>query len=146
MKGESMRHLLLGAVMAALAPLGANAQTAVDLAKGQSDTQNILNYGMGYDLQRYSKLTKINKDNVKKLVPVWNYSLDDNRAEESQPLVYNGIIYITTHAATIAIDAKTGRQVWKTKVEYPPEVPRIVCCGIINRGAALFDGKVFRTT
>ena len=28
----------------------------------------------------------------------------------------------------------------------PPETPRIVCCGIINRGAALFDGKVFRTT
>jgi alcohol dehydrogenase (cytochrome c) len=141
-----MRQLLLVAVMAALAPLGAHGQTAADLAKGQNDTQNILNYGMGYDLQRYSKLTKINKDNVKKLVPVWNYSLDDNRAEESQPLVYNGVIYVTTHAATIAIDAKTGKQVWKTKVEYPAEVPRIVCCGIINRGAALFDGKVFRTT
>ena len=141
-----MRQLLIGAVIAALAPLGVNAQTAADLAKGQNDTQNILNYGMGYDLQRYSKLTKINKDNVKKLVPVWNYSLDDNRAEESQPLVYNGVIYVTTHAATIAIDAKTGKQVWKTKVEYPAEVPRIVCCGIINRGAALFDGKVFRTT
>ena len=141
-----MRQLLLGAVMAALAPLGAYAQSAADLAKGQNDTQNILNYGMGYDLQRYSKLTKINKDNVKKLVPVWSYSLDDNRAAESQPLVYNGMIYITTHAATMAIDAKTGRQAWKTKVEYPPEVPRIVCCGIINRGAAIFDGKVFRTT
>jgi alcohol dehydrogenase (cytochrome c) len=132
--------------MAALVPLGAYAQSAADLAKGQNDTQNILNYGMGYDLQRYSKLTKINKDNVKKLVPVWNYSLDDNRAEESQPLVHNGVIYITTHAATIAIDAKTGKQIWKTKIEYPAEVPRIVCCGIINRGAALFDGKVFRTT
>ena len=141
-----MRQLLLGAVIAALAPLGAYAQTAADLAKGQNDTQNILNYGMGYDLQRYSKLTKINKDNVKKLVPVWNYSFDDNRAEESQPLVYNGVIYVTTHAATMAIDAKTGKQIWKTKVEYPAEVPRIVCCGIINRGAALFDGKVFRTT
>jgi alcohol dehydrogenase (cytochrome c) len=141
-----MRQLLIGAVIAALAPLGVNAQSAADLAKGQNDTQNILNYGMGYDLQRYSKLTKINKDNVKKLVPVWNYSLDDNRAEESQPLVYNGVIYITTHAATIAIEVKTGKQLWKTKIEYPPEVPRIVCCGIINRGAAIFDGKLFRTT
>ena len=56
------------------------------------------------------------------------------------------MIYVTTHSATIAIDAKTGKQMWKTKVEYPPEMPRIVCCGIINRGAALFDGKVFRTT
>src|SRR5438067_481643 len=46
----------------------------------------------------------------------------------------------------MAIDAKTGHQIWKTKVEYPPETPRIVCCGIINRGVALYDGKVFRTT
>ncbi len=141
-----MRQLLLGAVVAALVPLGAQAQTAADLAKGQSDTQNVLNYGMGYDLQRYSKLTKINKDNVKKLVPVWHYSLDDNRAEESQPIVHNGVLYITTHAATMAIEAKTGKQLWKTKVEYPAEVPRIVCCGIINRGVAIYDGKVFRTT
>ena len=41
---------------------------------------------------------------------------------------------------------KTGKQIWKTKVEYPAETPRIVCCGIINRGAALYDGKLFRTT
>ena len=41
---------------------------------------------------------------------------------------------------------KTGKQIWKTKVEYPPETPRIVCCGIINRGAAIYDGKIFRTT
>src|SRR4030095_3380624 len=136
-----MRQLLFGAAMAALVPLGAHAQSAADLAKGQNDTQNILNYGMGYDLQRYSKLTKINKDNVKKLVPVWHYSLDDNRAEESQPIIHNGVLYITTHAATIAIEAKTGKQLWKTKVEYPAEVPRIVCCGIINRGVAIYDGK-----
>jgi glucose dehydrogenase len=50
-------------VVAALAPLGAYAQSAVELAKCQNDMQR-----MGYDLQRYSKLTKINKDNVKKLV------------------------------------------------------------------------------
>jgi alcohol dehydrogenase (cytochrome c) len=146
-----MRRLLFGAMVATLVPLGfmplgAQAQTAADLAKGQNDTQNVLNYGMGYDLNRYSKLTKINKDNVKKLVPLWHYSLDDNRSEQSQPIVLDGVIYITTNAATMAIEAKTGKQLWKTKVEYPPETPRIVCCGIINRGAAIFDGKLFRTT
>jgi alcohol dehydrogenase (cytochrome c) len=106
----------------------------------------VLNYGMGYNLQRYSPLTQINKSNAKKLVPVWNYSYDDARSEESQPLVYDGVIYATTNSATMAIDVKSGREIWKTKVEYPPEVPRIVCCGIINRGAALYDGRVFRTT
>jgi alcohol dehydrogenase (cytochrome c) len=129
-----------------LASCGASAQTADQLVKGATDTSNVLNYGMGYNLQRFSPLTQINKDTAKNLVPVWNYSFADDRSEESQPLVYQGVIYVTTHNATMAVDAKTGKQVWKTKVEYPAETPRIVCCGIINRGAALFDGKVFRTT
>jgi alcohol dehydrogenase (cytochrome c) len=124
----------------------AMAQTADELVKGATDTNNVLNYGMGYNLQRFSTLKQINKDTVKRLVPVWNYSYDDNRSEESQPLVYKGVLYVTTNSATMAVDAKTGKQIWKTKVEYPPETPRIVCCGIINRGAAIYDGKIFRTT
>ena len=141
-----MKQLLVAAALAALLPLAAQAQTAQQLAKGASDTKSVLNYGMGYNLQRFSPLTQINKETVKKLVPVWSYSYDDNRSEESQPLVYKGVLYVTTNSATMAVDAKTGKQIWKTKVEYPPETPRIVCCGIINRGAALYDGKVFRTT
>src|SRR6202034_1965328 len=97
-------------------------------------------------LQRFSPLTQINKDNAKNLVPVWNYSLADDRSEESQPLVYQGVLYVTSNSATMAVDAKTGKQIWKTKVEYPAETPRIVCCGIINRGAAIHEGKLFRTT
>ena len=103
--------------LAMLAPFGASAQTTDQLIKGATDTSNVLNYGMGYNLQRFSPLTQINKDNAKNLVPVWNYSLADDRSEESQPLVYKGVIYVTTHAATMAIDAKTGKQIWKTKVE-----------------------------
>ncbi len=140
-----MRSLIIA--LAALLICGrAQAQTGEELAKGAGDTANVLNYGMGYNLQRYSRLTQIDKQTVKRLVPVWNYSLDDDHSEESQPLVYNGVIYVTTNSATMAVDAKTGKQVWKTKVDYPPQTPRIVCCGIINRGAALYDGKVFRTT
>jgi alcohol dehydrogenase (cytochrome c) len=123
-----------------------SAQTTDQLVKGATDTSNVLNYGMGYNLQRFSPLTQINRDNAKDLVPVWNYSFADDRSEESQPLVYQGVIYVTTHNATMAIDAKSGKQVWKTKIEYPAETPRIVCCGIINRGAAIRDGKLFRTT
>ena len=141
-----MKRIALAAGLVILASLGASAQTTDQLVKGATDTSNVLNYGMGYNLQRFSPLTQINKDNAKNLVPVWNYSFADDRSEESQPLVYQGVLYVTTHAATMAVDAKTGKQIWKTKVEYPPETPRIVCCGIINRGAAIYDGKLFRTT
>jgi alcohol dehydrogenase (cytochrome c) len=141
-----MKRIAMAIGLAVIVSHGASAQTSEQLVKGATDTSNVLNYGMGYNLNRFSTLDQINKDTVKNLVPVWNYSLADDRSEESQPLVYQGVIYVTTHSATMAIDAKTGKQIWKTKVEYPPETPRIVCCGIINRGAALFDGKVFRTT
>jgi alcohol dehydrogenase (cytochrome c) len=141
-----MKLLIVAAAVATMIPFAAGAQTAADLNKGTADTHNVLNYGMDYGQQRYSTATQINKKTVKRLVPAWNLSYDDNRSEESQPLVYNGILYVTTNAATIAVDAKTGKQIWKTKVEYPPETPRIVCCGIINRGAALYDGKVIRAT
>ncbi|HLJ64100.1 MAG TPA: methanol/ethanol family PQQ-dependent dehydrogenase [Stellaceae bacterium] len=142
-----MKSVLIAAAMAAvILPGAAWAQSAADLARGASDTKDVMTYGMGYGLQRYSTLTQINKDSVKHLVPAWNYSLDDSRGEESQPLVYQGVIYITTHNATIAVDAASGKQLWKTKVEYPAETPRVVCCGIVNRGAAIYQGKVFRTT
>ncbi len=142
-----MRKLLLAAALAALCPLTGFAQSTGDLLKGaQNDTSNVLNYGMGYNLQRFSPLTDINRDTVKRLVPVWNYSYDDNKSEESQPIVYQGVLYVTTNAATMALDAKTGQQIWKSKIEYPDETPRIVCCGIINRGVAMYEGKLFRTT
>lgn len=102
--------------------------------------------GMGKHLQRHSPLAQINKETVNRLVPVWNYSLADNRGQESQPLVIDGVMYVTTHNSTVALNALTGRQVWKHEIDYPPETPRIVCCGIVNRGAAVHDGKLFRTT
>src|SRR3954451_21425699 len=141
-----MKGIALAAGLAIVSPLAASAQTSDQLVKGATDTSNVLNYGMGYNLQRFSPLKQIDKDNVKNLVPVWNYSLADDRSEESQPIVYQGVLYVTTHATTMAVDAKTGKQIWKTKVEYPAETPRIVCCGIINRGVAIFEGKEFRTT
>ena len=86
-----------------------------ELLKGATDTHNVLNYGMGYDLRRFSTLTQINKDTVKRLVPLWNYSFDDNRSEESQPLVYKGVIYITTNNATMAVDAKMASRSGKRR-------------------------------
>ena len=69
-----MKAVALATGLALLAPGLAVAQTADQLVKGASDTSNVLNYGMGYDLQRYSTLKQINKDNVKQLIPLWNLS------------------------------------------------------------------------
>lgn len=102
--------------------------------------------GMGLHLQRHSPLAQINKKTVKRLVPVWSYSLADKRGQESQPLVIDGVMYVTTHKSTVALNPITGRQIWKHDLTYPPETPRIVCCGIVNRGVAIDGDRLFRTT
>ncbi len=141
-----MRSALVAALMSAAVPVLALAQSADDLKNDHKTPGDVLTYGMGYAQNRFSPLTHINRDNVKRLVPAWSYSMADNRGQEAQPLVKDGIIYLTDHEKTVALDALSGRQIWKSVIEYPPETTRVVCCGIVNRGAALFDGKLYRTT
>jgi alcohol dehydrogenase (cytochrome c) len=132
----------------ALLSIGAAAQTFDDLKKDGNggSTDNILTYGMGYHQQRYSPLKQINKQTVKRLVPVWSLSLDNNWGEQAQPIIYNGVMYVTNAKATVAIDVATGKQIWKQTLDWPPETPRVICCGVSNKGAAIYNGKVFRTT
>ena len=54
---------------------------------------------------------------MKRLVPVWSVSLGSNYGEQAQPLVYDGVMFVTNADATIAIDVATGRQLWRTPVE-----------------------------
>ena len=120
------------------------AQSADDLKNDEKTPGDVLVYGMGYSGNRYSPLTQINKENVSKLVPIWGHALTDNRGAEGFPLVKDGVIYTTVHNATVAIDALTGKQIWRVAHEYPPETLRVVCCGVVNRGAAIYEGKIIR--
>ena len=141
-----MRRIVLASLLSASLPLAASAQTADDIKNAEKTPQSVLTYGMSYNQQRFSPLTQINRDTVKRLVPAWSYSMNNNTGEESQPLVYDGVLYITSHDKTVAIDALTGKEIWNTKVEYPADTTRVVCCGIVNRGAAIYEGKIYRTT
>jgi len=141
-----MKATLYAALLTVTCPLAALAQTADEIRNADKTPQHVLTYGMSYNHQRHSPLSQINRDTVKRLVPAWSYSMNNNTGEESQPLVYKGIIYITSHDKTVAINALTGKEIWKTPVEYPPDTTRVVCCGIVNRGAAIYEGKIFRTT
>ncbi len=122
------------------------AQTADQLAADASTPGDVLVYGMGYDQKRFSALDQITTENVSGLTPVWAYSLGDTRGQESFPLIHDGVMYATTHSSTFALDAASGKQIWKSSVEYPAEAPRVACCGIVNRGVAMMDGLLFRTT
>jgi alcohol dehydrogenase (cytochrome c) len=140
-----MRVVAAAAAMVMLAG-AAPAQTLDDLKNDGRNPDNVLTYGMGYSLNRYSPLKQIDKATVKRLVPIWNLSLDNPWGEQAQPLVLDGVMYVTNAKATVAIDVGTGKQIWKTPVDWLPETPRIVCCGVSNKGAAILNGKLYRTT
>ncbi len=128
-----MRRSALVAAVLLLFATAASAQTLDDLKNDGKNSDNILTYGMGYQQHRYSPLNQINKSNLKRLVPVWNLSLDNNWGEQAQPLVYNGVMYgcgvsnkgaailngkvyrTTLDAYVLALDMKTGKEVWKSK-------------------------------
>lgn len=135
-----------GAAALALLATSLPAQTLDDLKRDSATPGDVLTYGMGYNNQRYSPLKQINTKNAAKLRPVWAYSLNNPQGQESQPIVHNGVMYVTTHNTTVAIDPATGKQIWKQEIELPQDVFKMACCGILNRGAAIYDGKLFRST
>jgi PQQ-dependent dehydrogenase (methanol/ethanol family) len=105
-----------------------------------------LTYGLTQGETRYSLLTQINPSNVGKLGLSWSYELGAGGGnQEATPLVWNDTIYgITTWSVVFAVDARTGKQLWR----WDPEVNqtgmrRRMCCGAVNRGIALSNGMIF---
>src|SRR4030095_6761409 len=114
----------------------AGAQTAEELLADGKNTENVLTFGMGYGIPMYSPLRQINKSNVKRLVPIWSTNLMSETGELAHPSIYNGVMYIVNGHFTFALDVATGRQLWRTPVEYDRAVLRISSAGAIMRGTA----------
>jgi len=124
-----------------------SAQTAGELLNDGKNTENVTTFGMGYDLKMYSPLKQINKSNVRRLVPIWSFSLANDMGEHSQPTIYNGVMYVVNGSWTFAIDVATGRQIWRTPVQYERAALRVGSAGAIMRGpATIYNGKLFRQT
>jgi alcohol dehydrogenase (cytochrome c) len=124
-----------------------SAQTAEELLNDGKNPDNVTTFGMGYDLKMYSPLKEINKSNVKRLVPIWSFSLMNDVGEHSQPTIYNGVMYVVNGNWTFAIDIATGRQIWRTPVQYERGALRVATSGALMRGpATIYQGKLFRQT
>ena len=123
------------------------AQTADELRNDGKNTENVLSFGQNPKLQMYSPLRQITKSNVRRLVPIWATSTMSETGELAQPAIYNGVMYVVNGNWTFALDVATGKQIWRTPVEYDRAVLRISSAGAIYRGApTLYNGKLYRTT
>ncbi|MDO8861942.1 PQQ-dependent dehydrogenase, methanol/ethanol family [Haliea sp. E1-2-M8] len=109
-----------------------------------SEPGNWLVHGRTYEEQRYSPLVQINRNNVSRLGLAWEAPMDSHRGLEATPIVVDGVIYTTsTWSRVRALDARSGELLW----EHDPGVDRAwgkkLCCDVVNRGVAVWQGKVF---
>ena len=123
---------------------GVDAVTTETISNAADTPENWLSYGGGYDEQRHSLLTQINKETIADLKPAWTYQMRRDRGVEATPLVVDGVMYLTgAWSLVYALDAKTGEELWVHDPEVPGATGVIACCDVINRGVALYEGKVF---
>ncbi|WP_345792412.1 methanol/ethanol family PQQ-dependent dehydrogenase [Thauera sp. JM12B12] len=149
MKKHNPRQSLtvaLSSLAIALAGIGAAQAAGVtdeDILKDAETTHQVVTHGLGTKGQRYSPLAKVNVDTVKDLVPVWAFSFggEKQRGQQSQPLIYDGKMYVTgSYSRIYALDVKTGAKLWKYEHRLPEGI--MPCCDVINRGAAIYGDLV----
>ena len=105
---------------------------------------NWLQYRGNYSGWGYSPLDKISSKNVGKLTVAWAFATGQTDGHQSPPVVNNGYMYVTTPGAqVIALDAKTGQELWRYKKELPAEMLQL---HPTNRGVALYGDKVYVAT
>jgi alcohol dehydrogenase (cytochrome c) len=94
-----------------------------------------------YDGWGYSPLDQINQKNVGQLQLAWVFSTGATAAHEAAPVVNNGVMYVSAPGnQVIAIDAKTGTQLWRYRRELPPGS---IVMHPVSRGVALYGDKVY---
>ena len=105
-----------------------------------------LTYGLTQAETRFSPLNQINAGNVKRLGLAWSHDAGSGGGgQEATPLVSNGTLYaITNWSVVFAVDARTGKERWR----WDPEVNQTavrpkICCGVVNRGLAIYQGMIF---
>jgi quinohemoprotein ethanol dehydrogenase len=104
-----------------------------------------LSYGRAQGETRYSTLKQIDSTNAKRLGLAWSYVMGAGGGnQESTPLMWNNTLYgITTWSVVFALDARTGKELWRWDPEVNQTTVRpVICCGNVNRGIAIYNGMI----
>jgi quinohemoprotein ethanol dehydrogenase len=155
------RSARLGLVLAAVLALGAcrpgapapGARPAARAGPGPDDAElraadsavdEWLLHGRTYAETRYSPLDQIHAGNVADLGLAWSAETGSTRGLEATPIVHEGVLYATgSWSVAFALDARTGRELWRFDPKVPGKAGARACCDVVNRGVALYAGRVY---
>jgi alcohol dehydrogenase (cytochrome c) len=141
-RSSAISAVLAAAALADGAGAGASTPRADTLLSAEHDDANWILPAKTYAGNRYTALRQIDKSNVGSLGLGWRTDIADDGEQEASPLVWNGIMYLSTpHDGVLAMDAGTGKLLWQA-----PYNPAYVMLFAANRGVGLADGKVFIAT
>ena len=134
------------ALLALGAAVNAGAQVPYErILNAADEPENWLTYHGSYSSLRFSTLSQITTENVTDLESKWVLQNQVFGAWQSNPIVVDGIMYITERPNDVmAVDAVTGRVFWMYR--HTNDEAAAVCCGANNRGVAVLDDKVFMGT
>ena len=147
---------LFGAIgVLATLTVSASAQdiTSTDLSDGLKNPSRWLTYSGDYTGQRFSPLNQITAANAEQLAAQWTFQTGVNTKFEATPIVIDGVLYVTGSAAPTpagivqhawSIDGRTGKQLWHYQRPLPEGMK--VCCGLVNRGFAVYHDRLFMVT
>ena len=114
------------------------------IIESKNDSQEWLSHGRTYDEQRFSELNQITSENIDRLGIQWFADLDSNRGHEATPIVSDGVMFTTgAWSVVYAHNALSGELLWKYDPRVPKEKAYFVCCDVVNRGVAIWEGKIF---
>jgi alcohol dehydrogenase (cytochrome c) len=138
-----VRRLLLPVLVLAVAfPMVAQVSDA-RLRGARNEPANWLTYSGDLGGQRYSPLAAITPANVGSLRPAWIYPAGVPGTIQANPLVVDGIMYLTEFKGhVVALDARTGTVLWRYQHTIPGNLLTLGF-GPTNRGVALLDSTLY---
>lgn len=146
MKFSKLISLSLCSLALVIVSTSTSAQVSYEqILNAEQTPENWLTYNGTYASQRYSALDQVTQSNVKDLQLKWTLQNQVFGAWQSNPIVVDGIMYVTERPNTImAVDAIDGRVFWKYR--HIPASSATVCCGANNRGVAILGDMVYMGT
>src|SRR4030095_16619856 len=114
------------------------------LRSADSRTSEWIAHARNCSETRFSPLKKIDASNVKDLRLAWSFDTETTRGLEATPLIIDGVMYTTgSWSIVYALDARTGKQLWRFDPQVPRQFGQKACCDVVNRGVAVYRGKIY---